>query len=80
MIVQSVSLDIRESSFDSQQEQEIYLFAKESRPVHWPTHPSIQRAPGTLCSGVRRPGREADNSPAEVKNELGIPPVPHTSS
>jgi hypothetical protein len=35
-----------------------------------PTQPPIQRVPGALSMGVKRPGREADHSPpssAEVK-------------
>jgi hypothetical protein len=54
-----------------------------SRPSLGPTHPHIQRVLGTLSSGVKRPGREADQSPrfsAEVKNGGAIPPLPHMSS
>jgi hypothetical protein len=31
--------------------------------VVWPTQPPIQRVPAALSLGVKRPGREADNSP-----------------
>jgi hypothetical protein len=42
-----------------------------SRLALGPTQPPIQRVTGALSLGVKRPGREADNSPpssAEVKN------------
>jgi hypothetical protein len=42
-----------------------------SRKVLGPTQPPIQRLPGILSLGLKRPGREADHSPpssAEVKN------------
>jgi hypothetical protein len=41
-----------------------------SRPALGPTQPPIQRVPGALSLGVKRPGSEADHSPpssAEVK-------------
>jgi hypothetical protein len=41
-----------------------------SRTALGPTQPPIQREPGALSLGVKRPGREADHSPpssAEVK-------------
>jgi hypothetical protein len=41
----------------------ILLFATASRPVLGPTQLPIQRVPGALAPGVRRPGREANNSP-----------------
>jgi hypothetical protein len=31
-----------------------------------PTQPSIQRVPGSLSQGVKRPGREADHSPPSI--------------
>jgi hypothetical protein len=48
----------------------IFLFSTSSRPVPGPTQPHIQWVPGALSPGVKRPEREADNSPpssAEVK-------------
>jgi len=49
----------------------MFLFAAASRPAQVPIHHPIQWARGALHLGVKRPGREADNSPspsAEVKN------------
>jgi hypothetical protein len=50
-----------------------FLFTTASRTTLVPTQPSIQWVPGTLFPevGVKRPEREADQSPsssAEVKN------------
>jgi hypothetical protein len=48
-----------------------------------PTQIPIQWEQGTLFSGVKRPGSEADHSSpssAEVKNGSAIPPLPHMSS
>jgi hypothetical protein len=46
-----------------------FLFTAASRTALGPTQPPIHWVPGTLHLGVKRPGREADNSPssAEVK-------------
>jgi hypothetical protein len=44
-----------------------------------PSQPPIQRVPGAHTLGVKRPGREADNSPqssAEVKNEWSYTSTP----
>jgi hypothetical protein len=41
--------------------------------------PPIQWVPGALSLGVKRPGREANQSPpssAEVKYEWALPPLP----
>jgi hypothetical protein len=35
-----------------------------SRPVLGSTQPTIQWVPGSLSLGVKRPGHEADHSPA----------------
>jgi hypothetical protein len=40
----------------------IFLFSMPSRPVLGPTQPPIQRVPGVLSPGVKRPEREADHS------------------
>jgi hypothetical protein len=53
------------------------------RPTRGPTQLPIQWVPGTLSPEVKRPGREADNSPAfsaEVKNGGDTLPFPHTPS
>jgi len=48
----------------------IFLFSTPSRPALGPTKSAIQWVPGALSLGVKRPGREADQSSpssAEVK-------------
>jgi hypothetical protein len=48
-----------------------------------PTQPLIHWVPEALSLGVKRLGRESDNSPpssAEVKNGGAIPPLPNMSS
>jgi hypothetical protein len=62
-------LDDRE--FESRQGLGIFLFTTASRPALWPTQPPIQWVPGALSPRVKRPGREADQSPpssAKFKN------------
>jgi hypothetical protein len=57
----------------------IFLFTTASRPALGPTQPPIQWVPGALSLGVKRPGREADQSPvssAEVRMRGAIPPLP----
>jgi hypothetical protein len=47
-----------------------FLFSASSRQALGSTQPPIQWVPGALSPGVKRPGREADQSPpasAEVK-------------
>jgi hypothetical protein len=49
----------------------IFLFATAFRPALGPTQPPVQWVPGALSPGVKRPGREANQSPpssVEVKN------------
>jgi hypothetical protein len=49
----------------------IFLFTTASKPALGPTQPPTQWVPETPTQEVKRPGREADNSPqssAEVKN------------
>jgi hypothetical protein len=44
-----------------------------------PTQPPIQRVPGAISLGVKRPGREADHSPpsnAEFKNASSYTSTP----
>jgi hypothetical protein len=56
-----------------------YIFSIASRPLLRPIHPPIQWVPGDLSSGVKRLGRQANNSPppsSEVKNGRAIPPLP----
>jgi hypothetical protein len=59
----------------------IFLVSMSSRPVLGPTQPPIQCVPGALPPGIKRPGREVDNSPpssAEVKNTwiyTSTPPI-----
>jgi hypothetical protein len=57
----------------------IFLFTTASRTALGPTQPPIQRVPGVLSLGVKRPGREADHSPqysAEVKNAWSYTSIP----
>jgi hypothetical protein len=57
----------------------IPLYFTASRPALGLTQPPIQQVPGTLSSGVKWVGREADHSPpssAEFKNGGAIPPLP----
>jgi hypothetical protein len=61
----------------------VFLLSTLSRPVVGPTQPLIQRVPGTVYPGLKRPGREADQSPpsnADVKNSEVIRPLHHVSS
>jgi hypothetical protein len=54
-----------------------------SRTVLGPTQPPIQWVLGALSLGAKRPGREADRSPAssaEVKNAWSYTSTPNTSS
>jgi hypothetical protein len=56
--------------FDSRRGLGNFFFTTVSRTALGPTQPPIQWLPGALSLGVKRPGREADNSPqcsAEVK-------------
>jgi hypothetical protein len=59
----------------------IFLFTTASRTALEPTQTPIQWVPGALTLGVKRPGREADHSPAssaEVKNawsNISAPPL-----
>jgi hypothetical protein len=56
--------------FDSRRGLGIFLFTTASRTALGPTQPPIQWVRGALFLGIKRPGREADNSPpssAEVK-------------
>jgi hypothetical protein len=44
----------------------IFLFSTASRPVLGPNRPPIQWVPRDSFQGVKRPGREADNTPKYV--------------
>jgi hypothetical protein len=82
-IAQSVQRRAARPRFDSRQGQDISLNSTESRPALGPTQPPIQWVRGALSPMVKRPGREADQSPpstAEVKNGGAISPLPHTPS
>jgi hypothetical protein len=43
-----------------------FLFSTSSKSVLWSTRPPIQWVPGALSLSVKRPGREADHSPATI--------------
>jgi hypothetical protein len=53
----------------------MFFFDTASRPALGPTQPPIQSVSGALSLRVKRPGREADNSPpsrAEVKECVAL--------
>jgi hypothetical protein len=57
----------------------IFLFTTSSRLALRPTQSPMQWVPGTLSLGLKRPGREANNSilsSAEVKNAWGYTSIP----
>jgi hypothetical protein len=59
------------------------FFAASSRPALGPTQPHIQWVPGRSFPAVKRPGREAADSPpssAGIRMRGPIPPLRHTSS
>jgi hypothetical protein len=56
---------------NSRQGQDTYLYFTASEPALGPTQSLIQRVPGALSPGVRRPGRGA----TEVKNDGAVPPL-----
>jgi hypothetical protein len=52
--------------FDSRQGLGIFLITTASRTALGPTQPPIKWVPGALSLGVKRPGRESDNSPPSI--------------
>jgi hypothetical protein len=61
----------------------MFLYSIASRPSLEPNQPAIQWVPGAFSLGVKRPGRETDQSPpsrAKAKNSGTIPPLLDTSS
>jgi hypothetical protein len=65
--------------FDSRRGLGIFLFATVSRTALGPTQHPIQRVPGVVSVGIKRPAREADHSPpssAEVKNAWSYTSTP----
>jgi hypothetical protein len=63
-------LDYRVSMFDSRRGLGIFLFTTSSRTALGPTQPPIQWVLRALSLGLKRRGREADQSPpssAEIK-------------
>jgi hypothetical protein len=74
---------IKESGFDSQQGQEIFLLSIISGLALRPTQPPTQWALGAVYLEVKWQGHEAGDSPpssAEVKNDGAILPLPHAYS
>jgi len=64
-------LGARQSGFDSQQGQSIFLFAIASRLTLGFTQVPIQWVQEDLCLGVKQAGHEANHSPptrTEVRN------------
>jgi hypothetical protein len=69
-IATGYAFDYRGSRSSSRGRVKNFLFSTSSRPALGTTQPLIQWVPGVLSPGLKRPGREADNSPptnAEVK-------------
>jgi hypothetical protein len=67
----ALGYELDDRRFESWQGLRIFRFIIESRSALGPTHPHIQRLPGTLSLGVKRLGREPDHSPpstVEVQN------------
>jgi len=65
--------------FDSWREMGMFLFTNASRPALGPTQPPMQQIPGALSLAVKRPGREAEQSPprsAEVRNAWNYTSTP----
>jgi hypothetical protein len=63
-------------------EERDFLYSTGSIPALGPTEHSIQRVTRALILGIKRPGREADQSSpfsAEVYIDGTMPPLPHTS-
>ena len=62
-----------DSMFESLQTQHnFFLLPKTSRPVLGPTPPPFKWATGYFPGGVKKPGRDVDQTPpsrAEAKNE-----------
>jgi hypothetical protein len=75
----SVGIALRFLGFDSRLGLGIFLFITVSRTALGPTQPPTQWVPGSLSLWVKRPGREADNSPpfsAEVNNAWNYTSTP----
>jgi hypothetical protein len=56
----------------------IFLISTESRPALGPIQPHVQWVTESISPGVKRPGREADQSPpssAEIKNAEATTPL-----
>jgi hypothetical protein len=69
--------------FNSQWGQGIFLFTTVSRLAVGPTQSPIQWVTGVLSLGVKRPGREADESPhLDPRSSMRgtIPALPNTFS
>jgi hypothetical protein len=71
IILPATGWTIRVLGFDSRRGLGIFLITTVSRTALETTQPPIQRVPGALSVGVKRPGREGYHLPlssAEVKN------------
>jgi hypothetical protein len=78
----SDELRVGRPGFNSQQ-CKIFLLSTASRSTLGPTQPPIQWVSRALSAGVKRQGREADNSPpsnAKAKKSGAISPLLHMSS
>jgi hypothetical protein len=59
-----------ELGFDSQQEQEIFLFSTVARPALRPTQPPTQLVTEALCPRIKWLGHEADQSPSVLRSRM----------
>jgi hypothetical protein len=78
----NVGLRAELPGFDSAQKK-VFIFSIASRPVLGPTQPPIHWGASALYPGLKRPGRDADNSSAPgavVKIYGAISPLPNMSS
>jgi hypothetical protein len=68
---------VGDSEIESLYRVKNFLFSKSSRPALGPSQPLVQCITGAVSPGVKRPGREADDSPSASGS---IHPLPHTHS
>jgi hypothetical protein len=80
---QAMGWTTKESGYDSQYGQDIFLFSMMSKPVLGPTQPLKQWTVADVSLKVKQQEREADHSPpssGNVKNGGAITSFPQASS